>query len=159
MITATDILPAMRDAIRAHPTLALSLSAVPTIVIGHSGTFAFDTLPRPAIVLAPLREDNPRLPVTRNGEKIIPVIVYAYTDFFGQEIGMLGDDYTLGVMPLIDTLELILDQNLLGGTVIRANATGKEYPLPADMNYVAQDIGLNEARLAIEYFTIDSSLL
>jgi len=159
MITATDILPAMRDAIREHPTLALTSAVVPTIVIGHSGTFDFDTLPRPAIVLAPLSERNPHPPVTRNAEKIITVIVYAYTDFFGSEFGMLGDTHTLGVMPLIDTLETILDDNLLEGAVLRAHALSKDYPLPADMTYIAQDVGLNEARLTVEYLTINSALV
>lgn len=155
MITATHILPAMRDAIRAH----FDARAVPTIVIGHSGTFEFDALPRPAIVLAPLSEQNPRPPVTRNGEKLIPIVVYCYTDFFGREIGMMGDDYTLGVMPLVDALEALLDNNLLGALVTRANVTGKDYPLPPDMNYVAADVGLNEARLTVEYLTIDAALV
>lgn len=157
MNTATTILPAMRTAIRAATGLDEQL--VPTLVIGHSGTFDFGALPRPAIVLAPLREDNPYPPVSRNAQKKIAVNVHVYTDFFGLEVGMLGDAYALGVMPLIDTLETVLDDNLLDGCVIAAHVVGKEYPLPADMNYVAAEIGLNEARLMVIYQTIDPALV
>lgn len=152
MTTATDILPDIRTALRADANFSAAI--VPTIVIGHSGTFDFNSLPRPAIVLAPLNERNPFPPVTRNGQKLIQIVAYVYTDFFGQEIGMLGDAYTVGVMPLADQLEAFLDDNLLAGLVVQANVSGKDYPLPADMTYDAIDVGMNEVRVSIVYQTL-----
>lgn len=161
IITAAHIIPAMRTALRAD-TYFSSLSTVPTIVCGHSGTFDEENLPKPAVVLAPESERNPYPPVTRNAQKLVRVTVHAYTQFFGAEIGMLGDSHALGVMELVDALETFFDDNTLAaylseyaGWIARAHVLDKIYPDPLNMNYV----DLNEARLTVEYLTINPALV
>lgn len=159
LVTATDIIPAMKLAMQADAWLGVKAN-VPTIVCGHSGTFDADTLPKPSVVFAPETERNPYPPVSRNAQKLIRITIHAYTMYFGTETGMVGDARSVGVMPLIDILELLFDDNLLSGHmgeregwIVRAHALDKVYPGPLDMNY-----GLNEARLTVEYLTVNPAL-
>jgi len=160
ILTATELISAMRSAMQADAWLGLA-SNLPTIVVGHSGTFDADTLPKPSVVLAPAEETNPYPPVSRNAQKLIRITAHAYTMHFGAELGMIGDAYTVGVMPLIDRLESFFDDNLLAaylgtyaGHVKRAHVLSKSYPDVLSLIYE----GLNEARLTIEYLTINSYL-
>jgi uncharacterized ubiquitin-like protein YukD len=154
LITSADIIPEVKIALRTDRVLngdtilGLTQADCPTIVQGHSGTFEYEVLPLPAIVLAPLDEDNPRYPVTRNGEKIIQIMVHAYAENFASEEGLTD------VMTVINRAELLLDDNrLTDNLVARSWTKTKSYPLPPDMNYV----GLNEARLLVEFLTINAA--
>jgi hypothetical protein len=161
IITAYHVITALRDAMRADSWLG-DPETVPTIICSHSGTFDTENLPKPCIVLAPENERNPYPPVTRNAQKLVRVILHAYTQFYGMELGMIGDTYTTGLMPLLDHLEAFADDNLLGaylgaftGWVARAHALEKIYPDPYNQNYP----DLNEGRVVVEYLTINPALV
>ena len=161
IITAWELMPAMKAAIQADSWLG-DIANVPTVKYGHSGVFDVETLPCPAIVLAPQDERNPYPPVSRNAQKLIRIMVHAYTEHYGEEVGLVGDDYTVGVMEIINKLEVLFDNERLSSylaspytnSVARSYALDKTYPDPTNTNY----IGLNEARLMVEYLTINPAL-
>lgn len=156
MITFQQILPAMVLALQ-HDDFFGNRQIIPTIRYAHSGVFEFQTQPTPAIILAPGSETNPRRPVTKNGEKLLQVTAHIYTQEFWNGRGLMGDAVAQGVIPLADLLEIFFDSNLLSdkithvNLVVNALVLGKEFPKPQDMNF----IGINEARVLIEYFTIN----
>jgi len=130
-----------------------------TVIIGPFGIFDVEHLLRPAIVLSSVEEQNPQRPVSRNAMKLITVELYGYTEYFGEEKGVIGDNYTVGVSQIANRLELLFDDNLLRdelpaayqGWIARAHVTSKLSPDAVTTRY----IGLNEKRVRVEYMTIN----
>lgn len=141
-----QLLQAIKTAIQQDLTLREYVD--PQFVIcAQSGIFPKD-MPKPNIVISPDTEALQAATMSNDVKRTITVTIYGYTEAYGEEIGLIGDDGACkGVVDIGNDLEVLLDNNKLGGLVQSAEVLQKTFPIPPQQWYY----GLNEVRVQVRY--------
>lgn len=141
-----DLLLAMKQVIQEDSILAAYIQKV---LLAQSGFHPKGT-PYPCIVISPESASFQYRELTnKRGRSLYDLVLYGFTNFPGQELGLIGEDgVKQGVIGIGDDIDRVLHGNTLGGLVQEAKVQRITYPIPPQQWFL---IGFNEVRVAIQY--------
>lgn len=141
-----ELLLAIKQVVQADEAL---LAYIKKVLIAQSGYHPKGT-PYPCIVISPESELFEYRELTgKRGKTTFDVTVYGFTEFPGQELGLIGaSGVKQGVIDIKEDVDRVLRGNTFDGLVQEAKVQRATYPIPPQQWF---SIGLNEVRLAVRY--------
>lgn len=139
-----DVLLAMKQAVLDDETLS---GVIKHVLCAQGGAFPSGA-PKPVVVISPDTEAIEYARMTNDLERTLSIVIYAYAEAYGQEIGLFGidDSQVVGVVEIGDAIENLFMHNRLDGLVRDMKVLRKTFPIPP----VQWNRGLNEVRVQLE---------
>jgi hypothetical protein len=141
-----DLLESVKSLMQADSTLNGYLA---TMRIAEGGDLE-PRVKKPAAIISPGTVEGQDSSIgNKRLDRVFPVTIYVYNEFYGREVGMIGDSQSTGLIQIAEQIVSVLhlEKPSSPSGCYDARWLRTEYPAFRERNYT----DMNEARVYLEY--------